>query len=399
MAQNKLMTPVANRIPRRHKEQETDNYVDAIINRLNEIRTANDPKTLRNVLLYKPESKAGSHIDDHLPKTNTAISANEALAQSLDILYDKADAIDREQKKAHSKFIDPDTARKAIISGIINNFKYESYLPGHNDDSILKWLQGSYAGNLAIVIDTADISNVLSSKTQPIGYGFRRDDGNNLIPFETNTITVVLKKNDPLPGNLLGFNGMGFHILTAYPGEKEPEKIKTPSAQKDIDVLKRDDIKLGKVIKNSENFQQGTTLQKTFMRLQLSPACKLSFDCTMRYDRRNDTIIIDDPKDEIGGNIRTIIKSNGDTLESSSHYRTNGGQKIENEHLVFKFSKKHDNYMGFINKTFENVVSKQKSEQNNIFRRNTALKQKPRELPYAGSEQEIETVSLIAVPS
>lgn len=301
-----------------------DEYFAKINRRLEDILLYGayiDPDIRETMLLYKPNIKGNSHISDHMLTDGQCTGKpDELIARAFDVMNDKEHAIDPNRKNAQSVFTDTDSAYENIITAIRKEFsQIESYSP-RGKRTILTWLLNpDDKGSFAMTFNTSTDSK---QKTH-IGYGVRRDHANNIVPFETDVMTIVLHKNAPTPEDALGFNGMGFHVFTAYPGERDFEYVKTIK-QKDIDLSKRNDISLDKIKNKSLSYKHASPLQKAFMDLQLDDTQAISDGVIVKYHDQGNFITIEDRRDREGHSISTKIQEGKNGLIVSTQARYNG---------------------------------------------------------------------------
>lgn len=273
-----IKKPVANNIPSSNDEKSTKTFINSLSLRLMDISDSiDDTKSLdicKDTLLYKPGTQSGSHVNIHMP-------TDEYTDNKIDVQVNAMNAMLRNNKMTNSCFTNEKSGYK-VIANVLSDKVYE----------IADWLQDNYQGNYNIVITTDeinDLTDLSQEKYDNLGYGFIKDKRGHIDAFKSDTMTVVLRKNEPEENNPLGFNGLGFHVYTAYPGQRQNELNDETNG---ITPIPNEDV--SGIIKKTMYYKTATDMQKTCLMMQ-SSKINIPSQLSVYYDRYGDAIAITAP--------------------------------------------------------------------------------------------------------
>lgn len=274
-----IKKPIANSIPFSNDEKATKKFNTDLSFRLMEISDSIDDtkslKTCKDALLYKPGTQSGSHVGIHMPTDGSSSSKINAQVSAMNkMLYNN--------KTTNSCFTNEKDGYKLIVN-VLNDKTHE----------ITHWLQSNYQGDYNVVVTTNEINNLIDlsqDKYDKLGYGFTKDERGHIDAFESKTMTVVLRKNEPEDDNPLGFNGLGFHVYTAYPGQRQNELYTELNG-----VTPMPDEDVSNIVKKTAYYKIATDMQKTCLMMQSTKKINIPSQLSVYYDRYGDAIVITAP--------------------------------------------------------------------------------------------------------
>ena len=274
-----IKKPVANAIPFSNDEKATKTFIKDLNNRLMDIADSIDKTQSLNVckdaLLYKPKAENGSHVDMHMPTKNNFNDKVNTQVNAMNIML-------RNNKTTNSCFND-ETKGYELIANVLTE----------RTEEIVTWLQDNYQGNHNIIVTTKTINDIIDlsqDKYDNLGYGFIKDKRGHIDAFESQTMTVVLRKNEPEDDNPLGFNGLGFHVYTAYPGQRQNELYTELNG-----VTPMPDEDVSNIVKKTAYYKTATDMQKTCLMMQSTKKINIPSQLSVYYDRYGDAIVITAP--------------------------------------------------------------------------------------------------------
>ena len=286
---NDIKKPIADKIPNTENEKATSAFINNLSCRLMDIADSiEDSESLdicKDTLSYHTADNpdTGSHMDIHMPadgksdnKLNTQINAmNTMLLKS---------------KATNSCFVNENDGYKMIINALIER-----------PDEITDWLQDSYQNDHAIVLTTSEVNDMVNSSQEEynnLGYGFIKDNRGRIEAFESQTMTIVLRKNEYDKENPLGFNGLGFHVHTAYPGQRQNSLNNELCG---INPIPDEDVM--SIVKQTSYYKNTTDMNRTLLLMQTSPKVQIPSKASLYHDAHRDAVVICGPDyiDKIDG--------------------------------------------------------------------------------------------------
>lgn len=126
---------------------------------------------------------------------------------------------------------------------------------------------------------------MMKESNDSLGYGYQKTDDGRVTAFEAATITVVLRKNETSRAEPLGFNGLGFHVFTAYPGQK----LYPGDDMKGIVPLQ--EAALPTMVK-TDYYKHATNMEKAYLCMMSTDKVKFRPEIKTYYDSNCDKIVI-----------------------------------------------------------------------------------------------------------
>ena len=276
-----IKKPIADKIPTAENEKATSKFINDMTCRLMDIADSiADDKSLntcKSALLYSPldNPSAGSHVDMHMP-------ANDKSSSKLGTQVNAMNTMLRKNKTMNSCFVNEKSGYQFIINSLTDRTK-----------EITDWLQSNYQGDHDIVLTTKEINGLIDGSQKELdnlGYGFVKDSRGHIDAFESQTMTVVLRKNECYKDNPLGFNGLGFHVYTAYPGQRQSslnDELHGVSPMPEEDVMS--------VIKRTQYYRDTTDMNRALLYMQASTKIQIPSQINVYHDPHKDAIVICGP--------------------------------------------------------------------------------------------------------
>lgn len=275
-----IKKPVADTIPFSDDEKATKTFINNLSCKFmdisDSIESTGSLKTCKDALLYKPETPSCSHVSRHMPMTGSNDDKTSTQVNAMDTML-------RNNKTTNSCFANEESGYKMIVDALMER-----------PEEITSWLQDNYKGDHHIVVTTQNVNNNLSKTDNSydnLGYGFIKDKRGHIDAFESQTMTVVLRKNEPEDNNPLGFNGLGFHVHTAYPGQRQSESYTELHG-----VNPMPDENVMSIIKKTNFYKNTSDMQKTCLALQASKKVNIPSQISVYYDKYGDAICFTAPQ-------------------------------------------------------------------------------------------------------
>lgn len=289
------------KLPPETNRTRTRQFQELLDNRMLDIMDEESIDTYRDMLLYMPESPDGSHVDLHMPD-KTSDGKATAQINALNKMLDKS-------KTANSCFSDAMTGYQSIAAAISDRIP-----------EIVAWMQNeNNTRPHTIVMNKEDVDQFISldesNDSNALGYGYRKDSRGHIDPFEASTMTIVLHKNETSPEEPLGFNGMGFHVYTAYPGQR----MEQGDDIKGIIPLQEDALKTAV---KTEHYRKATETEKAIIRMTTSSNIRFPMKTNIYYDQNKNAAVLCvgesiDQRSETITQQRHFIKSRPGSEETS----------------------------------------------------------------------------------
>lgn len=298
---NDIKKPIADKIPTVENEKATDIFINTLSDRLmsiaDSIEDSGSLDICKTTLLYNPVSNpdAGSHVNIHTPADNKSNNKLNTQISALNNMLLK-------NKTTNSCFASEQDSYELIATTLIERA-----------GEITEWLQNDYQDKHNIVMTTKAINNISQKQYSNLGYGFTKDSRGHIDAFESQVMTVVLRKNEYDENNPLGFNGLGFHVYTAYPGQRQENLNKELCG---IKILPEEDV--SKIIKETLYYKNATNMNKTALWMQATKKPVIPDRISLYHDSHKDAIVICGPE---------FRNSNNNNLKFQKRYFI---QKVDN---------------------------------------------------------------------